>query len=291
MVGIEPLDASMFSEIYASFLAEDDPLLPEVHWRRLFQPADLQDTRPPGYCLVKGSRIVGLLGTLWSQRTHDTGMALVCNLHSWIVTAAYRGRSLLLMRPLLAQDNITITDFSPTPDVFRLSLRLGMTALDGRLRVLLPMPCGRRCAELELIDDPGLVEAAISDDDRRILRSHQLPWCRHALLRAPEGECYMLWSSVERWAVPYAYVHYVSNRQLFARCSRFIRARLLDGSPCRFLALDRRATDGMALPGSVTLPWGPRQLYRSSRLGPADIDTLYSEVSYLNLSTMPSLRA
>ncbi len=279
MVRAVPLEASMFPELYSSFLAEDDPRLQESHWRRLFQPPDLDDVRPPGYCLVDSSRI------------HEDGTSLVCNLHSWMVRPEHRGRSLGLMRPLLKQHDITVTDFSPTRQVFRLMLKMGMKALDGRLRVLLPMPFGRRDADLELIADPVSIEAALSNDDTRILRNHQLPWCRHALLRTPGGDCYIVWSKVDRWAVPYGYIHYVSDRQVFTRHSRLVRARLLDGSACRFLAMDERITAGMALPGSVVVPWGSRQLYRSNRLDPSNIDTLYSEVTHLNLATMPSIRA
>ena len=222
MVRAVPLEASMFPELYSSFLAEDDPRLQESHWRRLFQPPDLDDVRPPGYCLVDSSRIVGVLGTLWSQRTHEDGTSLVCNLHSWMVRPEHRGRSLGLMRPLLKQHDITVTDFSPTRQVFRLMLKMGMKALDGRLRVLLPMPFGRRDADLELIADPVSIEATLSNDDTRILRNHQLPWCRHALLRTPWGDCYIVWSKVDRWAVPYGYIHYVSDRQVFTRHSRLV---------------------------------------------------------------------
>jgi hypothetical protein len=89
--------------------------------------------------------------------------------------------------------------------------------------------------------------------------------------------------------MPYCYIHYVSNKELFARRSVEIRRRLLKESRTRYAAIDRRQLPGVKLPFSFDLPLAVKQLYRTRQVAPQDIDSLYSEVALLNLTTFPDL--
>ena len=68
---------------------------------------------PLGYVMKdKKNHIVGFMGTIFSKRIFASKEYTYCNIHTWIVEAAYRINSFLLITPLLDQ-RITLTAFSP----------------------------------------------------------------------------------------------------------------------------------------------------------------------------------
>ncbi|MBW3599035.1 MAG: hypothetical protein KY475_17410 [Planctomycetes bacterium] len=284
---VKPLDNAMFPEVYATFLRDDDPHLCEADWRRLFSSRDAAPDCPPGYVLLDGDRIVGVLGTCFSRRRIDGRQHAFCNLHTWIVHEKHRGSSLFLMRPVLANRGLTITDFSPTPHVCEVSQRLGFQRLDARLR-LFPLAGRRRAATCSVIESRPEILDRLDDAERQLAADHDLPHMGVLLIEMGDRRCLMLYSRVDRWRLPYCYIHYISHqsRDALAAVRRVLAAR----TGARFAAIDARFTAGVRLSRSVTLPVASRQLVRWSQAPPSHVDTLYSEVSLLNLTTLPDLR-
>ena len=290
MITVEKLTASMFPEIHRTFLADDTPTVSRAQWEPLFTyPWAAQDHR--GFVLADGSRIVGVLGMIFSERQIDGSSRRFCNLHNWWVDEAYRGKSLLLMRHALKLEDTTLTDLTPTPPVIEISKRLGFQELDTTARLLLPTrrdPTQDGLDGFEITDSEEVIEEVLDESDRAIFRDHKAFELRHTVVRSDREYCYLVHARVTKHWLPYCHVHYFSNAKLFERLQAPLRAYLLRSTGARFVALDARRISGMKLP--VGFDVRMRCLYRSPQVKPEQIDNLYSEVALLNLTTLPGLR-
>jgi hypothetical protein len=291
MVALQTIQDEMFDDIYGAFLDDGDRFLTKDDWRPLFSsPADVE----PGHCgyaLVDGSRVVGVLGMLFSERLLDERTARFCNLHSWYVEDEYRSKSLLLLRQALRLKDHTLTDFTPTERVAAISMRVGFRPLDAAVRILLPVGSRtkRLSADFEVTQDSECIEAKLTPCDLRLLHAHQVRQCEHFLVTKGDHYCYMVCSKVDRYFLPYLQIHYISNKSLFEQALPQIRTYLLSDSEMHFVAIEDRLVAGLKLPMSFRLPMQSRQLYRPCDVHPGEIDGLHSEVALLGLSTLPSL--
>lgn len=285
MTGVVPLGRDDFDEVYAAFLQADDPVAGREAWRRLFEWGD--DGEPVGWALRQGGRMVGFLGAVIRRRPAGSGEVPFCNVHSWIVDPAHRGHSLSLLRPLLARKELVVTDFSPTAAVEQIDLRLGFRRLDARLRILLPGPAGSGDVEME--EDPAAVAARLDPADARALADHLGDRFGHAWAQDREGGCWVVYSVVERHPLRHVLVHRVSDPAAFGRLGSPLRRRLAERHGARFLAVPERLLGGVRVPGSVLLPVATRHCVRASGEPPVPIDTLYSEVAALGLTSLPDV--
>ena len=293
MVTIEKITPAMFDDIHALFLAEDDPRSTKEDWSKLFAIRPGHESDGCGVAIVDGGRIGGVLGMTFSQRELNGQVHRLCNLHSWFVDEAYRGSSLRLLRQAIALPDCTLTDFTPTERVCDISCRLGFKLLDSRLRILLPAtPLRGRAAanDFDITDDPAEIATILRDEDARLFHDHQGPGFGHLLATGSGGYCYVIFSRIDRHVLPYCYLHFISNLPQFEAVQGRLRRRLLRLTSGRYVAVDDRRVASIRLPWSYRMPLGTRQLFRSQTLQPGDIDSLYSEVAALRLSTMPSLR-
>ncbi len=65
-----------------------------TQWMRLFQYSWLEDKPDFGYVVADKDRIVGFVGTIYSQRWVDNRWEIFCNLSSWYLLRDYRGQGL-----------------------------------------------------------------------------------------------------------------------------------------------------------------------------------------------------
>jgi hypothetical protein len=284
MVEVTKLTPEMFPELRDGLLRELDAKMPKSRWRRCF--VDMADAElGAGYALVDGGKIVGVLGTIYSERTIRGKTARFCNLHSWYVRPEHRGKSLLLMRPVLKLSDHTITDFSPTRSVVAISRRLGFEPLDSSARLLLPML--GRAEDISEVDDA--TAATLSDADERIYRDHSWGGCRHLLFTDARGYCYVVASKVQyRW-FSYCAVHYISDRQRFVEHQAAFRTRMMELTRTRAVLLESRQLEGVWLARSLNIATYDK-LFRPAGVAASDVDSLYSDAVNLGLSAIPRLR-
>ncbi len=293
MVALEKIRDEMFDDIYSSYLDDGDRFLTKDDWRTLFSSTTSVEPGHCGYALVDGSRVVGVLGMLFSERSIAGRTARFCNLHSWYVDDEYRGKSLLLMRQALRLSEHTLTDFTPTEKVCAISKRLGFEPLDSTVRVFLPFgrqskhPAGD--APVDITSDSNVIKAKLSPSDLLLFDAHQVRHCEHLIVTSADQACYLICSNVDRYFLPYRQIHYISNKPLFEQALPQITTYLLAGSNAHFTAVEDRLVAGLKLPRSFRLPMQSRQIFRPYNVDPAEIDELSSEVSLLGLSTFPSL--
>lgn len=287
MVALQKITAAMFDDLYGSYLDDDDPHLRKDDWRALLVPPGDNDEPGTGYVLRDGDKIVGMLGMIFSERMIEGVSRKFCNLHSWFVDDAYRGYSLMLMRPALRLTDHTLTDFTPTDRVCTISTRLGFRSLDSRLKILLPSPWTKGHSDIELVDDTDQIAGRLSAADLRLMRDHTRDRFYHLLVEDGDDYCYLIFNRVDRHVMPYCHLHYIGNKSVFARHESAIRKQILRTGGGRYVAMNARLAGDMPLRSSLTVPVSTKQLYRSSDVPPEQVDTLYSEVSLLWLTTFP----
>jgi hypothetical protein len=291
MPAILKITEDRFSELHDALLRELNPDLNEAAWKQMFLQPWPRDEEHVGYALTDGGQFVGILGTLFSKRTLAGKAAAFCNLHSWYVKEAYRAQSLLLMRPVLALKDHTLTDFTATSRANRISKRLGFLSLCRTARILPPLSGRRSNDDLTLEQVTGtreqqaLLEAA---GDWQSFVDHRHLDCGHLLIRSPNAYCYLVYSRVTRHRLPYCLVHSLSNPQLFAEHHRPIRAHLLSATRGRYVAFNSSFLEGINIPLSFTVR-SNEQLYRPAQVAVGQMDQLYSEMLLLNNSILPSL--
>jgi hypothetical protein len=293
MPELRPLDAGHFNEVYEKYLATDDSLATADDWRRLFD-VSLQFADCCGYGLFHDGRIVGMVGMLFGERRVQGRMHRFCNLHSWNVDVPFRGASLLLMRPVLALKDHTLTDFTPTPHVVTINRRLGFKPLDSRLMLMFGSRRGSGEVAAKCWTDPTDIAGRLDEPQAQIMRDCPPgePFV-HVLAETDFGQCHVVAARVVRHWTAYCHVYHLSDPGVFRKCHSVIHRQLLDLTGTRFAAVDFRRFGKPRLPGSVVMPVQTNQFYRAAdgNILPGDIDSLYSEVVYLQLTTMPSSRA
>jgi hypothetical protein len=282
---VEKMTAEMFPEVYETLLRKLDPQRSRTHWQVPFVDRHWHDETHVGYLLKVRGELVGMMGTLFCERTLNGKIARFCNLHAWYVAPEHRSGSLLLMRPILALKDHTITDFSALPQVATISKRLGFLTLDNHIVVIPPLPWSRdRSVKLsELADEPALAERRLNPVDLQIYRDHQGIGCSHLLVESESEYCYLVSNRIQARWLPYQQVHYISDKHFFAKHHLPIRTHLLR-MRTRYIAVGSRLLEGVSVPYSL-LTRSHEQLYRPSQSSPPreQIDTLYSELPLMKL--------
>lgn len=282
----------MFPELYDGVLRDLNPDLDPSVWRRGFEPRGWSGESHFGYALVDEGRIVGLMGTLFSERSIDGRQVAICNLHSWFVQPAYRGTaSLLLLRPVLALRHHILTDFTSTPDVATMLLRVGFREFSGHTLFLPVVPLrpdwGPAPRNIGLTDAEAI--GLMSDADLRILRDHTGFGCTHTILRVGSTYCYVVSSRIEDGPWPHVHVHYVSAPSVFRqRIAAFRRHLLSDGA--RYLAVPSRLLrEGCGTPLAIASRTMPVLLRPGSSEVDPPLDTLYSEMALFKWPVAPHI--
>jgi len=140
---------------------------------------------------------------------------------------------------------------------------------------------------------PDLVESfafegALDGERLRFFRDHQLPFNHHALVRAPEGDCYVMMNRslkalLGKLRLPFARVHHIGAPEVFTRHTEKLVVRIAAALRVVAMIVDERMLRGRAPWHSFARPGGKREAaFRSNKLTEEDIDGLYTEAVLLN---------
>src|SRR5262245_45585331 len=286
MVTVRDARVGDFEKVCPLLLGFNNPQLSKEHWRELFvDHSGCQDGRF-GYILFDGEDAVGFLGTTFSERTFGGKKFRFCNMSNWIVKNEYRAHSLALLAKVMANENVTITNLSPTPSVLKICRHMGFTLMDRSPRMILPTVTGVCRRSAKIVTNRQDVEAALSGEQLKICRDHSLPWNHHALVQSPEGECYLMMNRTKKIIkgkvhLPIARVHYLSNADVFARYADRLVLRVAVDLKVIAMLVEERMLRGHEIWYSVLRP-GAVAAFKSSELTAGEIDNLYSEMVLLN---------
>src|SRR5216684_9112169 len=289
MLTIREARGEDFPRVYPLLLEFHNKGLTKDQWNQLFvDHSGLQNDRF-GWVMVDEAEVVGFVGTILSERTIRGEKMRLCNTSSWIVKNEYRAHSLALHAKVLADKSVAVTNLSPTPQVLKLLVKLGFTLMDKSERVIVPIVTPRTLMDrCEILTEARAVESALDGDRLRFFRDHQLPYNHHVLVRAPEGDCYVMMNrSLKairgKLRLPFARVHHIGAPEVFTRHTEKLVARIATSLRVVAMIVDERMLGGHAPWHSFARPGGKRKAaFRSDKLTEQDIDGLYTEAVLLN---------
>jgi hypothetical protein len=246
-------------------------------WARAMNVPWTVDAPNHGFLLRAGRDVVGAHLAYYSRREFRGRVLDICNLGAWSVDATYRLSGLQLLRALLAQGDYHFTDLSPSGNVVPINERLHFTHLDTTTALSLntsPLP-----SRAEVISDPEMVEACLSEADRRVYRDHrEAAAARHAVLVQGSRSCYIMFRRDRRKGLSlFVSILHVSDPELlhrhFGAFSRFALRQHGAVATLSELRVVRRQ------PPLSRLIHRPRpKMFRSGVLTARDVDYLYSEL-------------
>ncbi len=274
----------MFEEIHQLLLDFNNSDITKDDWRNLFSHSWKGDDDQYGYVLVDGGKIVGFLGTIFSEREVDGTIRRFCNATSWIVKPEYRNESALLVLAFLRTRNCTLTNLSPNPIATNVFTRLGFSVLNDETILRLPVPGFRVNTGCSVTADISEIETQLPDKHLRLLRDHRRYKCRHLLMTRKDGkQCYIISTRIKRKRLWFAHVHYISNLAFFVESIGPITKELCKQHRAAAIMIDKRFDETVRISLGFTYRLPNPMLFKSDVLQPSQIDNLYSELILLNI--------
>jgi hypothetical protein len=291
MVSVKKIDSTNFDRVYP-LLADLNPNFTKADWDRVLDYRWQRQENYSGYGLFDEEKLVGFLGSIFSQRKIAQNTENFVNIHSWIVEPEYRNYSISLILPLSRLRHHTITDMSPAPRVIGVLQKLGFQKLDSQLKLLLPLSlfkqdiCDRN---IDCITDITKIAQQLKEPELNLFQDHLgYSDCNHLLVSNNGSYCYILFTKVNTPRFSYCYLHHLSDRDFFFKYNKIIRPKIHQMTSNPWIIVDSRLVNSLDLPLSYNLPLSFPKLYKSSHLKPEQIDNLYSELPLLNFSLLPT---
>lgn len=263
----------------ARFLhAELNSRVSAEEWERAMTPPWSHDWPDHGLFLRHRGRVVGAQLAFYSTRELPGGRELFCNLGAWCVLEEHRSSGLRLLRGLLRRREYTFTDLSPSGNVVGLNRRLRFVDLDTRAYAV-PATPGRR-GKVRVISDPDRVSNMVPEPSRRLFEDHRhSAAARHVIVTAGDRCCYLMFRRDRRKRVPlFATVLHVSDPAIFRTAAPAVSRHLLVHHGLPVTLVEERVVSGRPA-RSMRLRRTRPKMFRSERLGPQDVDYLYSELT------------
>jgi acetoacetyl-CoA synthetase len=259
-------------------------------WRPLCTTNWLADNPTRGFVLTDGGRIVGHVGTIYSQREINGKNGIVCNFSGFYVAPAYRGRGLgaALVAAAVRDERITYTSLTPAPVTQRVNEAMGFAILERR-ELLFPPGLNAETLWRSRVDidvNDRTVRASLGQAERRIYDDHASYDCLHMTARDAGGTAYLVVKRrVHRvaWAwsarIPLSQILYCSAPDVLARNLERIKLAIMWQQKTFGIAMNERL-----------FPKAPRAIrrkdiaqYRSAEFTPNELDLLYSEFVLLDI--------
>ena len=277
---VKRVTPEMEEEVVA-FLHLKNPRKDSGRFRMLFSCPWRDPEDPIGYALMANDRVVGFIGTIFSQPVIGGRPRRFCNLTDWWVDEHYRGNTMLLLMPVLGMKEHTITNLSLSPLVYRIHSKLGFSHLDEKVHLLLPVPgrlrdSGR--APVSILLDKTEIETVLQGDDLRIFLDHKDCLCSHMVLQRGNEVSYVIFTKRRFRHIRFTHVHYVSNDKVFLAALNDVRCAFFKINHTFLTMLDERLTGTARVPGAVKVRYPSPTVFRSPDLTREQISNLYSDL-------------
>jgi len=238
-----------------------------------------------GFMLLDSGRVVGYLGTVYSERMTLVGRTLICNLTAWYVEPEYRAQSLGLLAATLGQKEYTFTALTPNATSVSILRRLGFVELSHQFRVYLPvMNLGSLFAGgAQVLTRSEEITPYLNASDRTILEDHLALGCSHVLLVSDREYGYVVARrrrlTGRLRGLPISEILYVSNKAFVVKGFERVKWALMLQDRSVATAVDD-SVFGQLRP-ALGIPRARTRLFRSQVLGANDLDSVYSEIVLL----------
>ena len=259
--------------------------IPAETWRMLLDYPWRPEGAERGWLVEDGGRIVGFMGTIYSDRPTALGLRRFCDLSSWYLMADYRGTGVgdELLRSGMAKADVTYQTMTARRATGRKIRALGFSILDDTRSLFRPGDSSHdHDGDLRLIRDPAEIRERLGPQERQMLDDHHDLDIHHAVVETGDGSgSWLVWQrKLKGDAVAYHEVLHASDTDFLSAKAPAIAGLVTVGDKA-VLAIDTRMMNAGDDPGEVeTIPL-PRW-YRSPDVRPRDIGHLYSEVLLLD---------
>lgn len=280
-VALSPIGDGQVDEVAKFLHRELNPQVTVDTWAEGIGVRWVSDAPNHGFMLTEDGAIVGANLAFYSERVSEGRHVRFCNLGALCVVGSRRAHAIRLVRAILRQPGYHFTDLSPSGNVIELNRRLGFQLLDTGSALQVNWPA-LPMSSVRIITDLVEIERSLNGRDLKIFCDHRdSPAARHLLLANGPAQCYVIARRVRRKRLPFfIYVLYVSDPELFRHSSRHIARHFLLRAGALATLLEKRVT-GEPPAGSIALRHPRPKMFKSSELGPADIDYLYSELTQI----------
>jgi hypothetical protein len=264
----------------AKFLnAHLNPRLSADEWARSINVPWTIDRPNAGFMLLDNDTVVGAQLAFYSKRVLGGRTERFCNLGAWCVLPSHRFHGPRLLRVLLAQDDYHFTDLSPSGSVVGINERLGFRFLDTSTAFMPNLPWPSWPGRSAISNDPTLIEGTLTGRELEIYRDHAgTAAARHLVLIRGDDWCYVVFRKDRRKGLRlFASLLHISNPALFRELAGPLGRHLLFRHGALVTLVENRIVKRqprLALPQMSPR----RKMFRSHRLGPGQIDYLYSEL-------------
>ncbi len=284
MTVLKKATADDFEKTYPLLLEFNNHKLKKEDWCRLFVNHWGSQEARFGYLLIDDNKAVGFLGLIFANRLINNATHKFCNITSGIVKKTYRNESLKLFLPMLELKGYTITDFTPSKEVYLILKKLGFKDLETHINIILPLPSLVRSSENCLIEfDKNAIRGDLSQGDLNIFHDHLKFKTIHMLIRSSNENCYVVLNKTRKKFFPFAQIHYISNLELFLKYIACIRLKICSRLGVCGLLISQRYLKNCKPSGLIRIRRSQPTLFKSDLLEKDDVDTLYSEQFLLNM--------
>ncbi len=272
-----------------AFLANRDEMRDANNWDGLFNYPWKPGGFPYGYAIFNQEKMVGFLGTIFSERVIEGKTRICCNMTSWFVEPEFRKATLRLCAPILRMKGLLITNMSPSDLAIEVCKTLGYEFLD-REQVAVPVlpfsSFGTR-KRLLISFDPREIKGHLSAEEVRIFQDHSSLACKHFLIKERQSGryCYGIAtvSPIRRLRLlkgQWLNLCYLSDARVFARNYRHVRMELWRQGRFFLLRYDARLLPVQL--SRIAIRDKKARQYKSSEPISCTIDNLYSELVTFN---------
>ena len=288
MVTIEKATINNFEEIYP-FLKTFDNSHNKNDWRKIFDYSFSNNEGYCGYILRDNREIVGFLGYIFSKRIINNREEKFCNITSWVVKKEYRNNSLSLLYPILKLKDYTITNISSgRKELYQISKKLGFKDLDSYLIILYPLfkisSLLKKNSKVITIKNNIGTFLAKDQFSYKLFKDHINYKCCHLLVETKEGKiCYIVFTKVKRKKIFFAYIHYISDIDIFIKNVDKLKISIIKNYKIFFIMIEKRFLKGKNISFSFKNKLTCYKIFKSNSLEERDIDNLYSELILLNI--------
>lgn len=276
MVRVEKVTREQFGLIYP--LLERMPYrLPRATWEKLFFNQWDKSQDYIGYALMEEGAVRGFIGVKLSEQEINGSKEKFCNITSWVVDEAHQSHGIFLLFPLLRLEGCTLTDFTPIDRVYTVLRKMGFKDLAAYTRVIPPSlmaAFGAKKCEIVFGED---VAPLLNGVDKKICDDHK-SFAVHFCVKSDEGACYCVATRVRRRRIPFMQLHYIGNPAVFTAHAGRIAGRLCLKGRAAALIIDEAPGRYAGVAGSFLQKRGVPSVYKSEKLAPEDIASVYSEL-------------
>ncbi|MEX6506198.1 N-acetyltransferase family protein [Jiella sp. M17.18] len=252
--------------------------IPPERWRRLLDYPWRPEGVERGWLVEDRGRIVGFMGTVYSDRMVAGAPKRFCDLSSWYLLSDYRGDGTgdALLQAGMAQPGVTYQTMTARRATGRKIRALGFSILDETRSLYRP----QGAAAIPVERDPDVIRARLSEPDRRSFDLHRDFDVHHALVG--EAGVWIVWQrKLKGDSIAYHEILHAADPGFLSAHAQGIAEAIVSGER-GVLAVDSRWISPGDDAGAIEAIPLPRWHRPAAGVGARDVDHLYSEVILLD---------